>query len=200
MNFQDAIREGDGDRVFILWKYLLIIFKATGRKNYALEAFTILAQHKWFLPPRLSKQLQFSRFVNVHGRPGCNVPFDLYMEHLNKIAKQCVQHLGANKTPTSFQRIGKCVGQVDEILACYDADNHVSSPSIHHSVPPSIDDRDHIIKELLQCKVFTIEPGRQHRNFQKFSSNVMKKVNKKSVTEWMKMHIKKMTDLVAMQS
>ena len=91
MEYQDAIREGDGNRVFNCWKYLMIIFKATGRKNYALEAFTLLAQYERFLPPRQSKQLKFSRFVNVHGRPGCNVSCDLYMEHLNKMVKSCMQ-------------------------------------------------------------------------------------------------------------
>ena len=69
----------------------------------------------------------------------------------------------------SIQRIGKCIGQVDEILSCYDKDK-VSTPSIHHSIPPSISDRDHIVKQ-----VFSIKPGRQHIHFPNFSSNVMKK-------------------------
>ena len=117
----------------------MIIFKATGRKNYALEAFALLAQYEWFLPPRQSKQLKFSRFVNVHGRPGCNVSCDLYMEHLNKMVKSCIQHLGANKTGMSIQRIGKCIGQVDEILS-YDKDNKVSTP-LHSSFHSTINQR-----------------------------------------------------------
>ena len=33
MEFKDAIREGDGDRVFLVWKYLFLLFKASGRRN-----------------------------------------------------------------------------------------------------------------------------------------------------------------------
>ena len=43
LELQDGIREGDGDRVLKCWSYLLIIFKATGHRNYALEAFNTLS-------------------------------------------------------------------------------------------------------------------------------------------------------------
>ena len=81
--YLDAIREGDGGRVLRCWRYLLPIFKATGRKNYACEVLNMLFQHLYQLPPRQSSQLLWSRFVNVHGRPGKNIPGDLQMEHLN---------------------------------------------------------------------------------------------------------------------
>ncbi len=42
LGFKDAIREGDGDRVLCVWKYLMLIWKATGHKNYSIEAFTML--------------------------------------------------------------------------------------------------------------------------------------------------------------
>ncbi len=42
--FKDAIKEGDGDRCLCLWKYFLLVFKASGRKNYAKEAFHLLIQ------------------------------------------------------------------------------------------------------------------------------------------------------------
>ena len=44
MEFQDAIREGDGDRILRCWKYLLLIFKVSHRTNYSVEAFTLLEQ------------------------------------------------------------------------------------------------------------------------------------------------------------
>ena len=39
MNFKDAVREGDGEHILVLWKYMMLLFKATQRKNYAIEAF-----------------------------------------------------------------------------------------------------------------------------------------------------------------
>ena len=85
--FEDAVRERDGQRVFRCWKYLLLVFKATNRKNYSIKAFTLLAQQKFILSPRLSHQLLWSRFVNTSGKEGSNVPCDLHMEHLNRVLK-----------------------------------------------------------------------------------------------------------------
>ena len=50
--FKDAIREGDGERVLRVWKFLLIIFKASNKSNYSIEAFNLLAQYYILLPPR----------------------------------------------------------------------------------------------------------------------------------------------------
>ena len=36
--FHDAIREGDGLRILRCWRFLLLVFKAGGRKNYSIEA------------------------------------------------------------------------------------------------------------------------------------------------------------------
>ena len=97
MEYQDAVREGDAHHLLNCWRHLMLIFKATAHRNYAFESFITLAQCEWFLPPQQAMQLKYSRFINVHGRQGCNIPCDLYMEHLNKLVKLCVQHLGANK-------------------------------------------------------------------------------------------------------
>lgn len=66
LEFKDAIREGGGDRVLLIWKYFLILFNAAGRKNYAIEALTLLTQYHLILPPQLAEQLKWSRFVNTH--------------------------------------------------------------------------------------------------------------------------------------
>ena len=65
-------------------------------QNYAIEAFHTLANCK-LLPPRQAHQLIWSRFVNIHGNgiAGHNIPCDL---HLNRLCKDSVRHMGANKT------------------------------------------------------------------------------------------------------
>ena len=40
LNYRDAIKEGDGEWVILCWKYMLLIFKATNRSNYAVEALS----------------------------------------------------------------------------------------------------------------------------------------------------------------
>lgn len=74
--YHDAVKEGDGDRVICMWRFLMIVFKMSGRKNYALEAVNLLMQCEYILSPRLKAQLMWSRFVNVHGKPRRNIPCD----------------------------------------------------------------------------------------------------------------------------
>ena len=57
LEFKDAIKGGDGTRVLRCWKYFLIIFRATGHKNYCIEAFIFLMQYYYTLPPRHAEQM-----------------------------------------------------------------------------------------------------------------------------------------------
>ena len=94
--YYDAIKEGDGDCVMLIWKYLLLVFKASCRRNYSIEAAIVLLQKQYLLSPRKAAQLTWSRFVNTQGQIGCNLPCDLHMEHLNRRLKEVLQHLGSN--------------------------------------------------------------------------------------------------------
>lgn len=67
MEFQDAIREGDGHRVL---RYLLLWFRLTGHNKYAVEAMTLLSQYYYLFTPRLAEQLIWSHFVNTRGGLG----------------------------------------------------------------------------------------------------------------------------------
>ena len=120
LNFKDAVREGDGERVIRMWKYLLLIFRATAHTNYAMEALTLLLQSCIILPPNLAEQVKWCRFVNVHGQCGRNISCDLHMEHLNRVVKTAIEGLGANKTEKAVQRVGKCVGKFIKIMDAYD--------------------------------------------------------------------------------
>ena len=71
----DAIREGDGERLCRVWKYLTLLFHCI---KYALEALT-LQLHR--LPPRQAFEVKWSRFINTKGGTGNNVSCDLHMEH-----------------------------------------------------------------------------------------------------------------------
>ena len=97
---------------------MLPLFSGFGNNNYACVAANILVQYFYTLSPQLSAQVLCSHFVNIHGKPGSNIPVDLHMEHLNKIAKGCIGFLGCNKSQTVIQRIGRatCIGTLTPIL------------------------------------------------------------------------------------
>jgi len=186
--FRDAIREGDGYRVKTCWKYFIPIFKATGRRNYATEAFNMVADCK-LLPPRQAHQLQWSRFVNTHGKgiPGNNKPCDLHIEHMNRLLKVCFHNLGANKTKNAISQYSKCMGPLATLLDNFDEEHHCSNVSGSHTSPSSIKDRDIIIKQLRENrKVFKKEIGRSHRSFPKFLSNPIRQLRKNEFMEWLK--------------
>ena len=74
LEFNDSIREGDGDRILRCWRYFMVLFKATSHKNYAIEAFVLLAHEKFLQSPRFALQLKWSRTINTHGKPGKMFP------------------------------------------------------------------------------------------------------------------------------
>lgn len=102
IEFNDAVREGDGSCILRCWRYFLSFFKASDRRNYCIEAFTLLAQEKYLLSPRMAMQLKWSWTINIHGRPGKNISADSHMEHLNLECKQAISGLGANSQMLLF--------------------------------------------------------------------------------------------------
>ena len=70
IEFNDAVREGDGTRIIRCWRYFLLLFKANRHTNYAVEAFNLLIQFYFILPHRLARQLVWS--YRIAGKFGGN--------------------------------------------------------------------------------------------------------------------------------
>ena len=168
MEFNDAVREGDGSRILCCWRYFLPLFKASDRRNYCIEAFTLLAQEKYLLSPRMAMQLKWSRTINVHGRQGKNISANLHMEHLNQEYKQAISGLGANITGASIQHVGKSIGRVQATLHQYDTVNNVRQESGSHTQRSTNVDRDKLLQQLQQSSIFDFKPGWKHRSFPRF--------------------------------
>ena len=164
--FADAVKEGDGHRVLRYWRYLLPIFKGSGRKNYAVEVCNMLYQYEYQLTPRQSEELIWSRFVNTRGVRGRNIAADLHLEHLNRVCKESIRGLGANKTEAAITRVAKALGTLSPILEQFDNDNRVSTVSGAHCTPGFEKDRDRILLHLQQYNISAL-PGRCHSSFPK---------------------------------
>lgn len=185
MDFKDAVREGDGEHMMLLWKFMLLIFKASGRKNYALEALTLLTQYYLTLPPNLAEQLKWSRFVNVHGRPGCNISCDLHMEHINKLVKGAIDGLGANKSEKAIKRVAKAIGVLSTTTECYDSEVGLVEPSGKHSHKSMCKDLNKIVEQLQECKTFNIHTKTTHMSFSNLKKNILRTLDEKELKEWM---------------
>ena len=157
--FRDAIKEGDGERVLRCWWYMLPMFFSAGRKNYAKEALLFLSQQA-LLPGRVANQMVWSRFVNITGVPGGNIPADLHNEHLNRLCKEAVKALGSNKNEKGIIRAGKALGTLSPILRQFDQDNNVPLTSGKHSIATAEKDRDTIVNDLMKYQVLETFEGR----------------------------------------
>ena len=193
MNFKDAVREGDGEHVLLLWKFM---FKATGRKNYALEALTLLSQHYILLPPNLAEQLKWSRFINIHGCPGHNISCDLHMEHINKVVKVAIEGLGANKSEKSIKRVAKAIGVLSETTESFDFEVGLVAPSGKHSDQAVLMDLNIIIQQLQECDTFNWQSKTQFASFITLKKNVVQTLDEKKVKEWMIVHFSKIISVL----
>ena len=124
--FHDTIRCGDGNRILVYWKFLIVIFKKEHHHNYAKEGFLLLAQ-SLLLSARKVAELKWCRTVNTHGCAGKNIPIDLHMEHLNYKLKDMMHNLGSNITPESVQQISKALGAVLDICSNFEETTKISA-------------------------------------------------------------------------
>jgi len=117
----------------------------------------LLYQHLYALSPRLSNQLLWSRFVNVHGQPWRNIPVDLHMEHLNRLAKDAIKNLRSNKTVGTVARVGQCIGTLSHVLNQFDREILLDSMSIQYEKPRATNDISIAVEEWSVHKRFPFE-------------------------------------------
>lgn len=184
LEYSDGIREGDGQRIRTCAKYLLPVFKSSGRKNYAIEMLNMLCQYEYELTPRQAQELIWSRFVSTHNAPGHNIPGDLHQEHLNRVVKDSIRGLHANKTEKAITRVGKTLGTLSPLLDNFDHVNMVRKASGAHKAPRFTKDRDLIVQHLQKCNIFTCHEGRSHSSFPK-PRDVLHSLNHDKIIDWM---------------
>lgn len=159
--YHDAIKEGDGDRVIDIWKFLLIIFKKAGRKNYSKEALQLLVNYHFLFSDRLAEQLKWSRFINTTGLPGANKPCDLHMEHLNRQLKGSLRNLHSNIGGRQITRAGKALGVVHDIETRFRSGVKAVKNSARHQRPSFEKDLELILDVLKETNPFTELPQRK---------------------------------------
>ena len=185
---RDAIKEGDGEQVLQCWRYLLPLFHNSERKNYTVEVFQLLYKYHNGLPPRQAQQLIWSRFVNTKGIGGKNIPLDLHLEHLNRVCKTAIGHVGPNKTDDAIVRCAKVLGPMCKLLQNFDDDNDVCVLSGAHKKPSYQKDLNIVLDELLHYEVFKIIPGRFHCTFKK-PTNILHSKPAQSTITWVMEHL-----------
>ena len=77
------------------------------------------------------------------------------MNHLNRLLKDAIGALGANKTLKAITRLGKCIAPLGDLLDNYDNIHKITTHGADHFAPSSEKDMMCIIKELNSAEVFS---------------------------------------------
>ena len=89
----------------------------------------------------VSDQLDVKKFEDGYVCKSC----DLHMEHLNRLAKDAIKGLGANKSMKAIDQVGKALGTITNLISTFDTVNNVSDESGHHSKQSSEKDLHMIV-------------------------------------------------------
>ena len=185
-NFHDATREGDGERLIRIWKFLLLIFKAARRKNYSIEALNLQLQINYILSPRQAAQLMWSRCINTTNITGHNIPMDLHLEHLNRVLKCIMRNMGSNMTDDSVKLAAECIQVVHPICSKFEECTSKCVPNSNkHSAPSDQRDFELVVQCLKDQQVYSHIHARKNSSF-KFSNNLLQQLKYKNLIPWLK--------------
>ena len=84
---------------------------------------------------------------------------------MNRVIKQSIKNLGANKTEQAICKVGKAVGVITPILDNFDEANCVAQVSRTHCIPNTKRDIALLLKDL--SLVFCKGPHYVHKSFPK---------------------------------
>lgn len=93
-NAEDSVKEGDGERLLRLWKFLTYIFRLKGHHKYALAGLRLISSVEGLITPRQADKLIWNRFAGRKEGKGTRIARDLRVEQLNKVSKEEIRALG----------------------------------------------------------------------------------------------------------
>ncbi|XP_048063961.1 uncharacterized protein LOC125278672 [Megalobrama amblycephala] len=195
LNMQDAVREGDGERLMRLYKVALLFYKAYGHSHYAYSTFLLTLQVNVTLSPRMAHSVIWNRFWNGTGGKGKNISLDLHLEHLNNFLKSFIKGLGPNLSEMSADRISKSIGILKELMDKTDTELELSRPTGLHHVAREQEDVLTLVNVLRQAQLFQHQPGRQFHAFPNFRKNLLVKLKYRELWQWMKSKLMEWRDV-----
>lgn len=151
--------------------------------KYAWETLRLQLQiHS--LPPQLSSQIKWNRFVNTHGGLGHNIPCDLYNEHVNKLFKEIIANMGSNLTEQSLKHAARSVTVLSEMRENFDKQSGVPVSTTAHATRPDDNDVLRVSSVLVKSEILSVKPKRFHSSFRTMSVNPLSQLKKSKLQAW----------------
>ena len=193
LQLKDTAAEGDGDRNLINQKLLLAIFKSLGQySKYTIEMFNSVAQMEVMLTKKQAEEFKWGFFTNWNGGKGMNIEDDLVQEICNRLSKEIVQRMGANKTIHSISKACKAVGGIKSIVEQFNISSGIHKVSTKHAVRSSYDDELNMIHEIMKLNPFEHIQGRKHKSFPNIKRSPILHLNSVDFHKWIENHRRKL--------
>lgn len=190
-SFEDAVKEGDGQRLFDIYKVTMLLFKANNHPKYAYINLLYLVKIHAILPQFEAERLKWNRFINTKGGKGLNIPLDLHKEHQNKLLKTMWRALGPNLNEKNASRLAGALESMESIIAGIDKDCKLSERSSFRSVKKKEEAVHQITTDLVSIKAFEYTSHREgHTSFPYIKPNILSGIDYRDLHHWMKEKVK----------
>lgn len=191
-NADDSVKEGDGERLMRVWKFLTFVFRSQGKHKYALAGLRLMASRLALLTPRQAHRLTWNRFANKQGGVGKCISQDLRLEQINQVSKQAIRGIGApNVTPDSIQSTTQSTGSLKKLLVTSSQDLGITKRSTHHTNKTRQAVFTSVLNQLhTKAKMFDFVPGRKFESFPKVTRSIYSSLDKKKLHRWISKHKK----------
>lgn len=188
----DAVKEGDGERMCRVWKFLTLLYRVGGNNKYALAGLRLTASQVGLLTPRQAHQLKWNRFAATKQGPGKRISRDLRLESNNVVAKEEIKALGfPNINSDSIVKTTKSTGFMEKLLKKARDELVLLKRTTHNCNKVRRDVFIRVLNQVhKQADIFCHTPGRQFRSFTP-SSPVFKQINRKQLHSWISRHKRK---------
>ena len=183
-DFIDARKHGDGQRIIRLHKFMLLYFKLDHRTKYSGQTLHLISQVNFLLPPALSHELVWNRFINNKGKIDSNVELDRELEHRNKYAKTELHHFQGKITEKSIQRCSQSFDRLSQILNSFDTEMGNARPSGRHTVPDWRTDVLELYEQYKALSLFKVINGREHSCFPSYPESNLSRLDMVSFKKW----------------
>lgn len=179
---EDAVKEGDGDRLMTVWKILTFVYRLEGATKYALADLRIQASLLGLLTPKNAHRFKWNRFAGLREGAGTRIARDLRLEQHNKVGKGEVRAMGLpNITNTSVEEVTKSEGAMEKLILNVRNDCGIDKYNGHHSDKSRNATFASILEQIHhKSATFKYIPGREYQAFQKFRRKIFQGFNKKS--------------------
>lgn len=182
----DAIKEGDGERLFEMFRIAVLYFKCYKRNKYAYTVLKSLFRVK--MEPSAAFSIIWERFINTRGMRGFNISMDLHMEHLNNFLKELLRDLRSNLNQANADRVAKSMNNLRIIVQNFEKENGINQQRSSRNKAKVSEDVKNLCTKFMEQNIFSEEDHikKSYESFPKFNDQTLAKLKIDKLLKWAK--------------